>query len=363
MFEQVEVRNLRNLEHVELLFDYTTNVVCGDNGQGKTSLLEAVYLAATSRSFRTHRLREIVRHGSEAAIVRARVHDSLGPREHLVAISPNQRVVKVDDQRPESIAAFAVRTPVVVFHPGELTLTMGPAAMRRTLLDRVALFVDPSGHAAGQAHKQAMRARQRLLQTSTGTSRALEAYEHVMAEQGALWTRRRREAADLLLRAARAAFERMAPAGTSLAIRYEPSGGEDASAIRRRLATAREADRRRASACVGPHRDELVFELDGRLARTEASQGQHRLLTLSLKIAEMDCIRAVRGMNPLLLLDDVSSELDASRNEAFFELLGTRRDQVFLTTTRPEMLPVFEQKLGGAKVFELRAGQVVWTRG
>ena len=101
-----------------------------------------------------------------------------------------------------------------------------------------------------------------------------------------------------------------------------------------------------------------MLELNDRRARTDASQGQHRLLTLSLKIAEMVCISVGSGTNPLLLLDDVSSELDAERTDAFFALLGRRKDQVFLTTTRPEMLPVFEHKLGGGKVFQVDSGRV-----
>jgi len=100
----------------------------------------------------------------------------------------------------------------------------------------------------------------------------------------------------------------------------------------------------------------MLIEINGSPARTTASQGQHRMLTLSLKIAEMVCIGHASGIPPLLLLDDVSSELDADRTDAFFRLLGNRRDQVFLTTTRPEMVGVFEKAMGQAKVFSVRAG-------
>lgn len=101
-----------------------------------------------------------------------------------------------------------------------------------------------------------------------------------------------------------------------------------------------------------------MLELNGKAVRTDASQGQHRLLTLSLKIAEMSCIAHASGINPMLLLDDVSSELDAERTDAFFGLLGRRENQVFLTTTRGEMVSVFERTMGGAKVLTVRSGIV-----
>lgn len=356
--ESIEVRDLRNLQAVDLVPARGTNVLCGDNGQGKTSLLEAIYLVATTRSFRTHRLRETISHGKKAASVRAKFSDPLGSREQFVALASNQRVVRLDGQRPESIARYATQSPVVVFHPGELSLTMGPAAGRRTLMDRVALFDDPASHANQHAYAQAMRARQRLLQSDPGQHAALSSYEQLMARHGAALTRFRRLATDRLVSEAVKVFSSIAPEGFLLSGRYQPAGADDEAEALRSLERSRERDARRAGASFGPHRDDIVFELNGKSIRTDASQGQHRLLTLSLKIAEMACVSASCGIRPLLLLDDVSSELDARRMEAFLGYLGESRDQVFLTTTRPEMLLVFEQKLGEQRVFEVAAGRV-----
>lgn len=356
--ERLEVRNLRNLEAVDLVPALGTNVFCGDNGQGKTSLLEAIYLVATTRSFRTHRLRELVGHGSKAASVRAMLADPTGSREQFVGVSPSQRVVRVDGQKPESVARYATRSPIVVFHPGELSLTMGPASGRRTLVDRIALFHDPDSHAVQHAYTQAMRSRQRLLQNGTREPTALSSYERLMADHGAALTRYRAQATARLVEEVHLVFSSIAPEGFSLSAHYEPGGSDQSSEAMRRLEDHRDRDARRPGACFGPHRDDICFELNGKPIRTDGSQGQHRLLTLSLKIAEMACIGVSSGLRPLLLLDDVSSELDASRTEAFLGYLGERRDQVFLTTTRPEMLKVFERKLGEQRVFEVHAGSV-----
>lgn len=355
---RLEVRDVRNLEAVSLEPSLSTNVLCGANGQGKTSLLEAIYLVATSRSFRTHRLRELIRHGTAGGSSKAWVMDALGSREQLVGLTPTQRLVRVDGQKPASMAQYAVRTPVVVFHPGELELTMGPASGRRTLMDRVALFFDARSHAVLQAYVQAMRARQRLLQTEGAEARGVEAYECLMARHGVEVAGHRQAAVEHLARATQEAFERVAPESLQLAVRYVAGGSFDEEDARKRLFSSRRQDSRRPSPGFGPHRDDLLLEINGCLARTDASQGQHRMLTLSLKIAEMVCVGEGCGVNPVLLLDDVSSELDAERTDAFFDLLGHRKDQVFLTTTRPEMLPVYERKMGEAKVFLVDAGRV-----
>ncbi|PIE06218.1 MAG: DNA replication and repair protein RecF [Sorangium cellulosum] len=352
------MRDLRNIEMVEMEPSIATNVLCGDNGQGKTSILEAIYLVATTRSFRTHRLREVIRHGVSAGSVRATLADPLGTRQQLVGLASGKRRVRIDEQKPQSTASYAIKTPVVVFHPGELRLTMGPASGRRTLIDRVALFDDATSHDSLRAYTRAMRARQRLLQRHGVQAPGVEAYEQLMVRSGIQVTHQRQRAVAKLIGATCEAFRQIAPRTMRLEARYAPGGSEDEAEAVERLFELREADSRRAGAHFGPHRDDLVFELNGRKVRTDASQGQHRLLILSLKIAEMACIGAASGTNPLLLLDDVSSELDSTRTEAFFALLGLRRDQVFLTTTRPEMLPIFERQMGRVKLFRVRSGCV-----
>jgi DNA replication and repair protein RecF len=222
----------------------------------------------------------------------------------------------------------------------------------------VALFTDPASHAVHQAYTQAMRARQRLLQVEGTEAAGIGAYEQLMVQNGVELSNHRSRVVERLVDATRTAFDQVAPEAIRLSARHVLGGSVEQEEFARRLFELRRQDSRRSWAGFGPHRDDLVFELNGRSMRTDASQGQHRLLTLSLKIAELACIGEASGIHPLLLLDDVSSELDADRTDAFFDLLGQRRDQVFLTTTRPEMLPVYERRMGVAKVFEVASGRV-----
>lgn len=334
------VHDVRNLARFTLTPGRRITVVAGPNGVGKTTLLEATYLAATARSFRTARLEEMVRRGATTAVARATFVDegqSLG-REQIVALEGSRRSVKLDGKRPISHAAFATRSPVVCFHAGEIELSAGPGGPRRTLLDRVALFVDPASGDHRSRYEKAVRARSKLLETRGLRARELDAFEELAATHGAALTVARERALEALAEALADAFTRIAAPGLTLGATYVPGGSPDVAIARRELAERREKDQQRGSTTFGPHRDDLALVLDGSPARAVASQGQHRAITLALKLAEMTAIARARGVFPVLLLDDLSSELDADRTRALLEVLARSPAQMLVTTTRPELL-------------------------
>ena len=334
---RVSVRAVRNLASVELEPAPRLNVISGDNGQGKTSLLEAIYLVATTRSFRAERTVEVLQTGRDRATVIALVAEGAQVREQRAVVGPRVTSYLVDGQRPERLARFATLTPVVVFHPGDLRLVTGPAALRRTLLDRVALFHEPTSGDHRRRYLHALRERQRALEQRGPTAGDVSAYEDLAATEGALLAAARARAASRLAEALAPAFARMAPQDLQLTTAYRPGGTTDVDQFRATLAARRAADLRRRTPTYGPQRDDLDLALDGRSARTQASQGQQRLLTLALKLAELATVTAARGAQPILLLDDVSSELDPTRTGAVYEFLRGTAGQVFVTTTRPEL--------------------------
>ncbi len=355
--EALSVRKLRSLGSVDLTFSPKFNVLSGDNGQGKTNLLEAVYLLATSRSFRATKLTELVAFGSEVASVRGVLREGEETRAQSLGLQGGIRIARIDGKRPRSLLAYAVKSPVVVFHPGEVELSMGPSAERRKLLDRVALYLAPSTLADLEAYGRCIRERQRALDTRGPGAKDLEDWEAVAASHGLRVMEGRALAASRLAVEAEIAFERIGAPGLTLKVGYAPSAPRDEADFRRALAEARPRDLRRGAATVGPHRDELRLELAGHVARGTASQGQHRSLVLALKSAEIEVVAAARGTRPILLLDDVSSELDASRTGALFAFLREHRGQVLLTTTRPELIAI-----GGAeerKDFHVLGGTIV----
>jgi DNA replication and repair protein RecF len=339
---ELSVANIRNLEPQRVAFAPTFNVVVGDNGHGKTSLIEAVYIGATSKSFRTNRLRDVVCHGRDAFSIRTRFVEQRGAlepleRTHDATFDAGSVSVLIDGNRPPNLAAFARGTPVVVFHPDELQLSKGPAALRRRVLDRVALYRSAAASIAAQRYARALRARQELLRRQ-GDAGELDAYEEVVAQTGAALTRAREEASAQLIPHVVSAFQRIAACDLALALRYVPGGEPDAERFRDQLAARRSRDARSVAATFGPHRDELAIELGGHPAKSAASQGQHRAIALALKAGECRAIEQATTLWPIQLFDDISSELDPTRTEALLSALRDTRGQLFITTTRRDLI-------------------------
>jgi DNA replication and repair protein RecF len=334
---RLTLRDFRNVQSLSIAPAPRFNVIAGDNGQGKTSLLEALYCLATSRSFRTDKLKELRRDGAEFARVDAELHEAGQPRTQRLTVSDAGRAVFCDEQRAVRLADYATRTPMVVFHPGDLELTMGAATGRRDLLDRVGLFSDPAAADDRSRYRHALRERQKVLEVRGENASELDAYEQLVARHGARLGQIRERASQALLREADPAFRRLVASALPFTLRYRSGGELDEARFREELRERRSSDRRRHAATFGPHKDDLELSIDGRPARKHASQGQHRILTLTLKLAELAAIRNARGAHPILLLDDVSSELDPTRTGAVFDFLSSTPSQVFVTSTRPEL--------------------------
>jgi len=354
----IALRNFRNIASADLTDLARFTVFSGNNGQGKTSVLEAAYLVCTTRSFRTAKLSEIVRHGETVASVRAKVVEAGDAREQVIGLRGSIRTVSSAGKRPPSLASYAVASPAVVFHPGEMVLSSGPASKRRTLLDRIALFVDPTSMDHLKRYTIASRSRQRVLETRGTGAPELDGFEPIIASHGAAISRIRREACRRIAAELATSFPRITAETRVLEALYEPGGPEEEEALLVALAAQRERDRHRGSASSGPHRDDLVLRLGGYDARVEASQGEHRAITLALKLAELSCIAAARNVHPVLLLDDVSSELDLSRTALLFDFLRETPGQILLTTTRPGLIDTRGLGPSERRDFHLREGVV-----
>jgi DNA replication and repair protein RecF len=268
--------------------------------------------------------------------------------------------VRIDGKRPPTLAAYATRTPAVVFHPGALSLSTGSGAERRRLLDRIALYAGAASGEAVQSYGHAQRARQRVLETRGDRSPDLDGWEQIMVQHGREVSEARERAATALGPEAEGAFARIGASGVDLRVRYERGSPGDDASFREELVRNRVRDRARRSPTVGPHRDDLALDLAGRAARGTASQGQHRAIVLALQLAEIEVVRRLRGMRPVLLLDDVSSELDRERTAALFASLSEERSQVWLTTTRPDLIEKgFIAPGADRRDFRVSAGQIV----
>lgn len=326
----------RNLEPASFEFGARLNVIAGENGQGKTSLIEAIYLLCTTRSFRTSKLGEVIRGGCDGARVKGTFERGGLPWVLEAALTARGRSFKKNGSRPAERLGYVQSTPVVAFHPGDLALVTGGATLRRKLLDRLIIHLEPRGIEAKRAYDEAAKRRLSLLEMR-GSPREIEPFEQIMAERGSELSGARAIVAIAVEGRLSEVFQRLARQDLAMSVSFRAGGTEDPELFRQKLAESRAIDARRKMTTFGPERDELLVNLDGRAARSFGSQGQQRMVALSLKLAELELIRQATATCPILLLDDVSSELDRDRTAAVFRFLEGEKNQVFVTTTRPEL--------------------------
>ncbi len=336
----LEIQDFRNITGARLDPSPGATVLVGPNGQGKTNLLEAIYLLATLKPLRASRLAELVRFGAERGLVAAMVAGPGGERRLAVEVAPGGRTAFLDGKPVDRPEAYLEGHAAVCFTPDDLLLVKGGPELRRRFLDRGAFNRWPAVLGEARDYVKALRERNAALRGSAPGVE--ESFREPLALAGArLLCRRLALAAELAPRLADA-FAAISGPGAPLArLAYRPAAGMplegDEAALGGRLAeilAARlERDRDRGYTSVGPHMDDLTLALDGQGARVYGSQGQQRALVLALKIAEIENLRASLGRPPLLLLDDVSSELDPEKNRLLLRYLADLRAQAFLTTT------------------------------
>ncbi len=345
--QHLSLREFRNLGAGEVHFGPRFTVLHGHNGAGKTNVLEALYLVGTLRSFRSADLGPLVRHGQpEARVEVTGVDPRVGIRSRLVVqLSRSERQTRrlalADGKTIRSGLDFYGRLRAILFTPEDLGVLRGSPGGRRQFLDRV-LFARERTHISDiQDYEKLLRSRNRVLreeQAPRARDDLLAAYEVGLAEVGGrIWTRRERLLGELHTRFA-AAFASIHGASLAATMTYVSKLGAmgehgAAATLADALRDQRRHDLMRGTTTVGPHRDDFDMQLGGESASTYASQGQARALILAFKIAELQAARELTGEAPLLLLDDVSSELDPERSAQLFAALVREAGQCVLTTT------------------------------
>lgn len=337
----VEARPLRSLEDVRIDLGPGIVSLVGPNGAGKTNLLEALYFALTGRSFRTSDRRELIPFGAPLARAEAVIRDEDGIEHRLLAsVSRADGRRHLLDGNPADPATLARhRPPVAVFSPDRLVLVKGPPGERRAHLDRYVAARWPSRGGLRQRYGQALAQRNALIARLAAGSGSgdLDVWDAALAEEAAALVAARAEAvAELAAPFAEAATQLGLDGGATLA--YAPRAAGTAEEIRTGLAERRAADLRLGRTSWGPHLDELKLETGGRALRRYGSQGEQRAALLALLFAQREALLAAHRVAPLLLLDDVMSELDPERRERLVERLVVG-GQALITAAAEESVP------------------------
>ncbi|HET7484737.1 MAG TPA: DNA replication and repair protein RecF [Solirubrobacterales bacterium] len=338
----VEARPLRSLAQARIDLGPGIVSLVGPNGIGKTNLLEALYFALTGRSFRTSDRRDLIPFGAPLARVEATVRDDDGIECRLLAsVSRTEgRRHLLDGNATDPATLARSHPPVAVFSPDRLALIKGPPGERRAHLDRFVAARWPSRTDLRRRFGQALAQRNALLArlaAGRGSPSELDAWDTSLAEVAATLVSARQEAvAELAAPFADASAELgLEGAGT---IEYAPRAEGSAAEIHAGLDERREADLRLGRTSWGPHLDELKLATAGRSLRRYGSQGQQRAALLALLFAERQVLLDARRVSPLLLLDDVMSELDPDRRERLVERLAAG-GQALITAADEGSLP------------------------
>jgi DNA replication and repair protein RecF len=338
----LQLRDFRSYERASTPLGEGLTVVHGANGAGKSNLLEALYFGCTARSPRTSNERELVRFGAPAARVVVDGEDESGAHQLSVGFAPGEaKRLQADGAPVERLLDVAVRPLLSVFLPDRLELVKGPPALRRAHLDQLVAALWPARAETRRAFSRALAQRNALLARARGSARApasLDAWDHELARH-AIALAENRAAAVALLRDPFAARARSLGLSGAAIIEYRPrSTASDAQELIAELIARRPGDLARGLTGHGPHRDEVALLRDGHELRAYGSQGEQRMALLALLLAERAVLHELRGQPPVMLLDDVMSELDETRRTHLaHELAGA--GQSLLTTTELGHVP------------------------
>ena len=334
---RLTLRDFRTYAAAEVQLGPGLTVVTGRNGAGKTNLLEAVYFACTGRSCRTGNERECVRFG--AALTRLELHceDDAGDRHELsVGFQPGEpKRLRVDGAAVERLTDVSARPLVSVFLPDRLELVLGAPALRRAHLDQVIAALRPARAATRRSYTAALGQRNALIaaiRAGRAGRGSLPAWDAELARHGVALMADRATVVDELRPRFAEHAEGLGLSGDPEVVYRPRSKAQTPEELVSELAERIDSDLERGFTGHGPHRDELVLRRDGRELRAYGSRGQQRLGLLALLLAEREALAESRGTAPLMLLDDVMSELDAGRRARLVAVLRAGGQSLITTT-------------------------------
>ena len=328
----LRLRDFRNYPRLDLDFAPGFHVLLGDNAQGKTNILEAIYLMATLRSFRGVGGAQMIRHGAKGYFVGGNVVGQ-GDREIKIYWSARERKLSLDGQPVKKLSDYFGALRTVVFCTEDLQLVKGAARARRRFLDLLLAQTQPGYLPLLQRYMSAVRNRNALLKQRSPDEPSLESFSAELVKLGNDIIRARRELVPKFSPLARLAYRRIANDAEELRIEYQPSVKKDFAV---ELAQSRARERTFRATLVGPHRDDLQLLQNEKSAAQFGSEGQKRTLAIALKMAQAEFLAGIHGSPPVLLIDDVMGELDVKRRSGFLPLLDQARrtsGQVFMTCT------------------------------
>ncbi len=367
LLTSLQLQNYRNYKELDLETPNQVNVFLGPNAQGKTNLLEAIFVLALSKSHRTSKDKELIGWQGDAARISGEADKRYGKVKLDLHFSGQGKKAKINGLEQRKLSDFVGTLNVVMFAPEDLEIVKGTPGVRRRFLDMEIGQVQPGYLHTLQQYGKILQQRNNFLKAAyPGGANAtmLEVWNMQLAEHGVKIMKKRKHFIHKLQTFAEQIHAGITNGAEKLTIDYRPSFETDAlqdesvlfEQFMIKLTQVKDQEIRRGVTLVGPHRDDLAFFINGKEAQIFGSQGQQRTTALSLKLAEIELIHEEIGEYPLLLLDDVLSELDQHRQTQLIETFQSKV-QTFITTTGLESVDT--SRLRDAGIYHVQGGTVM----
>ncbi|MGC6508094.1 MAG: DNA replication/repair protein RecF [Myxococcota bacterium] len=340
--EKLHLQNFRNIASAQLDTNRQFIVFSGNNGEGKTNVLESVFMLASLRSFREPNTPNVISAGESIAHIDAHIRSENGFRKlHWAYEAKRGRLLEVDGVPVTKVLDWFKPIRAILFHPGDIDIVRGGPKERRRFLDRARFTSVPAYLTVVQQYNRILNQKKALLKQQACDSAQVKIWNEGLIEYGVKMAIQRQ----LILQQLQDPFQHLHSVLTGqkeqVTLKLSGIAGHPVDEIRGvltdALAGAVEREILQKKSLVGPHFDDMNIAMDGFLAKKYASQGQARSISIALKLAELMSAKA-RGEHPLLLLDDLSSELDRNRTQKLVQILSESDSQIWITTTEPSHL-------------------------
>lgn len=357
----LSLSNFRNYEQARFEFDPHTNVIYGKNGEGKTNILEAIFLLGTLQSFRSNDHKSLIQLGKEEARISGRVErDGLEKNLSLSLVQSGKRA-NVNEKRVNKVSDYFGLFYVISFNPMDLHILQGGPQGRRQCLDRMLLNFDPGYRHELMSYYRALLQRNAALKF--GGRDMVTIWWEKVSKIGAKIIFKRLQFIQKLTRLTSDQYQKISGIGADVAIQYQSTillndfnriGVEDlVGLLDEKQLQIQDEEQRAKRTLVGPHRDDFSITVNGNDLRKFGSQGEHRTAILALKLSEVVALEEESGTRAIVLLDDIASELDETRRSHLFELLKEDKTQIFVTTTDTQTVSLLKKK---SKFFHIEGG-------
>ncbi len=351
--KKLEIQNFRNISNISLDFDDETNVICGENAQGKTNIIEALWLFSGAKSFRNSKDNEFIKFGESSAKIYTEF-DMLGVEMQAQIVFKDKKTAFLNEKKLPNTSALAGKYNAVVFSPSDLTLVTDGPEKRRRFLDTAIGQLYPNYIEILRNYSRAVMQRNKIIKEyryDKTISIMLDVFEKEIVDMGNKIISYRKRYIEILNKYVSKIYNGISCGKENIEIFYISKSGEILD--EERLKNSRETDMFTLTTSVGPHRDDISFNINGISARSYGSQGQKRSVALSLKLAGAEVIKEISGEYPICLLDDVMSELDENRQN--YILNHIKNWQSFITCCDTSNI----KNLKTGKVITIRNGGVL----